>query len=265
MNATDTMCLNDLNLSGAPKAVDDFETADLELSANELDATTVIELLLKNQRSLDRLLRDNAAQRLLIPRLLVIALSGFAIYGVVITTMLNLARSASGFWFKFAPAAFWDDASVANLTVAYCLGLIAANGICLPSFYFYGLLAGVRVTMVGIVAQALRGMAAGAVALVGVLPIFVALALNVVIYGNNVFLLNLYALLGLSLPFLAGTWGAVSLYRSFTGMAETIPLCGRTRRACMLRRLIVAWSGCYTFVTPLVIYSLWDHIARVLH
>jgi hypothetical protein len=48
-------------------------------------------------------------------------------------------------------------------------------------------------------------------------------------------------------------------------LARTIPGPDRAERACLLRRLILAWSGCYTFVTPLVIYSLWEHLARVLH
>ncbi|HEX3870343.1 MAG TPA: hypothetical protein VHV77_07905 [Pirellulales bacterium] len=259
MIATDVVCFSDRELSSA--------SAPMETNPNPgpLDTTTVIELLLKDQRSLDRLLRDETAQRALIPRLLAIALGGFAIYGVTLTAILNLSHSTSGFWFAIAPPAFWNHASVGNLTVAYCLGLIAANGICLPSFYFYTLLAGVRVTMVGIVVQALRGMAAGAVALVGILPIFVAMALNVVIYGRYLPLLNLYAILGLALPFIAGTWGAFCQYRGFMEMCDTIPERRRTRRTCMLRRLIIAWSGCYTFVTPLVIYSLWEHLARMLH
>ena len=43
-------------------------------------------------------------------------------------------------------------------------GLDRRNGICLPSFYFYGLLAGIKTTMLGVTAHAIKGMAAGAVA-----------------------------------------------------------------------------------------------------
>ena len=38
-------------------------------------------------------------------------------------------------------------------------GLIAASGICLPSLYFYALLAGVRMTMVDVVLHTLKSKA----------------------------------------------------------------------------------------------------------
>lgn len=229
-----------------------------------LSTTGVVELLLKDREQLDRLLRDEAGQRDLLPKLLAIAMCGFVLYGLVATLMLNLARSSSGFWLPGMPAAYWDGPSAANLTLAYALGLIAANGLCLPSFYFYGLLAGVRVSLPAVAAHALKGMASGAVALVGVLPVYVAVALNVVIYADNPVLLGEYALLILTLPFLAGLWGAACLYQGFVGLADTMHERDRSRRGCLLRRLVLAWSGCYTFVTPLVIYSLWQHLARVV-
>lgn len=229
---------------------------------SRLSTTGVVELLLKDRQQLDRLLRDEAGQRDLLPKLLAIALSGFVLYGLVATLMLNMARSSSGFWLPGMPAAYWNGPSAANLTLAYALGLIAANGTCLPSFYFYGLLAGVRVPLLAVAAHALKGMAAGAVVLVGILPVYVALALNVVIYSDNPLLLGEYALLILALPFLAGIWGAACLYRGFVALADTMSERDRCRRGCLLRRLVLAWSGCYTFVTPLVIYSLWQHVAR---
>lgn len=232
--------------------------------AGDPDALAVIELLLKNPKRLDDMLRDENAQRALIPKLLGIAMAGFAIYGVVATAVLNLAHHG-GFWLPYAPPSRWNGLSVANLTLAYSLGLIAANGICLPSFYFYTLLAGVRITMVGIVAHAAKGMAIGALMLVGIVPIYVAVSLYVLGATESETLLAFYASLVLTLPFVAGIWGAVSLYRGFLAAhCGSLPMGSVGSRACMLRRLILAWSGCYTFVTPLVIYSLWQHLGKVL-
>ena len=225
----------------------------------------LLELLLKDQTTLDALLRDETAQRQMIPKLLGIAVSGFALYGLTATLMLNLAHNASGFWLLGVPPAFWNGPSAANLTLAYCLGLIAANGICLPSFYFYGLLAGVRVSMVGVTAHALKGMAAGAIALVAMLPLYVAVSLSVMMYATDPVMLGGYAVLALLLPFLAGLWGARCLYRGFVALADTLCETSGRRRACLLRRLILAWSGCYAFVTPLTIYALWQHLAAALH
>ena len=67
--------------------------------------------------------------------------------------------------------------------------------------------------------------------------------------------------LGLALPFLAGLWGVRSIYRGFMRLADTLPVRCREQRACFLRRLTLSWAACYTVVTPLMIYSLWNHLA----
>ena len=223
----------------------------------------VVEMLLKDRLRLDRYLRDDSGQRRIIPHLLAVAVAGFSLFGLTATLLLNLVRHASGFWLPAVPASYWTEASLANLTLAYVLGLIAANGICLPSFYFYGLLSGVRISMLGAAAHALKGMAAGAVALVGILPAYVPVALSAVIWSDNPALLTLCSAVALLLPFVAGLWGARSLYEGFVGLADTIPCDRREGRRCLLRRLVFAWCGCYTFVTPLVIYTLWFRLAQI--
>ena len=221
-----------------------------------------VEMLLKDRRKLDLFLRHDTAQRRIVPHLLTIAVCGFALYGVTATVLLNLLHRVGDFWLPLVPPSFWNDAGIGNLTAAYVVGLIVANGICLPSFYFYGLLAGVRITMLGATAHALKGMAAGAIALVGILPVYVPFALAAVIWSDDVPLLAVCATIGLLLPFIAGLWGVVSLYEGFVALADTIPCERRESRRCLLRRLVFAWSGCYTFVTPWVIYALWHHLAR---
>jgi hypothetical protein len=247
--------------------LDDSAAASAATSAGALPdgpPASVVEMLLKDQPALDRLLRDPAWQRRLIPRLLAVALVGFAVYGLVTTLVLNAIYFEHGYWPALLPRSVWNRPSAGNLTLAYCLGLIAANGVCLPSFYFYGLLSGVKTTMLGVTAHALKGMAAGAVMLVGILPIYVALALSAIVFPTPEPLVALWVVVGLSLPFIAGLWGAVCLYRGFVCLEDTIPALRRQSRGCLLRRLILAWSGCYTCVTPLMIYTLWNSLARVL-
>lgn len=223
--------------------------------------TGIVELLLKHQAELDRRLRTEQDQAELVPRLLAVAVGGLALYGIVATILLNMARERSGFWLPGLPPAYWNQPSVGNLAVAYSVGLLAACGICLPSFYFYGLLAGVRMTMLAAAAHALKGAAASAVALVGILPIYVALALNALLFSRDPAWLTVLSALALLLPFVAGLWGVYCLNRGFLMLADTIPAERRCRRACLLRRLTWAWSGCFTFVTPLVIYTLWQQLA----
>src|SRR5260221_370696 len=69
--------------------------------------------------------------------------------------------------------------------------------------------------------------------------------------------------LGLVLPFIAGLAGVRALYRGVSSMAATMPVEKRCRRACFLRRLTVSWAACYTAVSPVLIYRLWEALAPI--
>ncbi|HEX4145099.1 MAG TPA: hypothetical protein VHY91_16450 [Pirellulales bacterium] len=247
----------------SPAAAPVDEPAVVLPADGEVSTLAVVELLLKDERVLNRLLSNPERQRELLPKFMAVAVACFAIYGVVMTGVLNGFVWRGDFWLPHLPQARVDDLSIGNLTAAYTLGLIAANGICLPSFYFYGLLAGLRTTMLAIAAQALKGMASGGLALVGLLPVYLALALIPLVLPNELEIgYDGLALLGLALPFLAGLRGAASLYFGLAGLADTMTPARRAQRECLLRRLILAWVGCFTFVTPVVIYSLWSFLGH---
>ena len=158
-------------------------------------------------------------------------------------------------------SARWSDGTWASLTLAYVLGLVAATGVCLPSFYFYGLLAGVKLSMLQAAAHAVKCLAVTAVVLVGVLPIYVAVSLGMIVFSAPAEWMRLTIGLGLALPFVAGLWGVRTLFVGFTDLADTLPSCRKADRACFLRRLTLAWSACYTTVTPVMIYWLWTRLA----
>ena len=221
-------------------------------------------MLLKDRRRLDQLLRDDVEQRRLIPRLLAVAVGGFAIYGFVATVVLNGLATTYHTWWELVPQATWGDRTIGNLLLAYTIGLIAANGICLPSFYFYSLLAGVRMSMLfGRSAGAERDGGRSSRAGGNTADLHGACAECFGVHRAES-LVESWVILGLLLPFIAGTWGAACLYEGFAGFADTIPAACRGNRACFLRRLILAWSGCYTCVTPLVTYTLWNFFSGSL-
>jgi hypothetical protein len=219
--------------------------------------TELVELMLKDRRRLDARIRDETLAADLIPRLLAVALVGFTIFGIATTLLLNFG-SVQPSWM---PSARWSDGTWASLTVAYVLGLVAATGVCLPSFYFYGLLAGVKLSMLQAAAHAVKCLAVTAVILVGGLPIYVAVALGMIVFAAPVLWMQWTIALGLVLPFVAGLWGVRSLFVGFTNLADTLPACRRDRRTCFLRRLTFAWAVCYTTVTPVMIYWLWTRLA----
>jgi hypothetical protein len=253
------------------------------LDADPRTATLLplVELLLKDRQRLYRMLRVSTAPAILLPRLLAIALAGFVLFGFAMSLVLSVSgrwpsltaitswlKTTSGppltfseidsSWGGLAP---WFSGEAATLVGAYAFGLVAASGVCLPSLYFYCLLAGVRMTMLEVVVHAVKSKAVAAVALVGILPIYVAVAMGVVIFGAE-FVLSETLLLGLALPFIAGIWGTVSLYQGFAQLCDTMPPDRARRRACFLRRLVLSWSACYSAVMPVMIYSLWEVFSR---
>jgi hypothetical protein len=224
----------------------------------KLSALRLAELLLKDRVQVDDLLRDESKQVDLIPRFLAISLCSFTVYAWAMVLLLFAAPDGS---IPSVLAEGWSFAArpALGLWTAYALGLVAATGICLPSFYFYGLLAGVRITFLQVVTHCLKGQAATAIMLIGILPIYVAVALGMLIFAAPVEVQQVVLSAGLVLPFLAGLWGVYSIYSGFMRLADTLPGRCRERRTCFLRRLTMAWAACYTAVTPLMIYSLWTH------
>src|SRR5262249_45969978 len=102
------------------------------------------ELLLKDPARVDRLTRDESRLGELIPRFLALALITFSIYSLAMATVLHFVPVAA---LPAVIADHWNDGGLrATLAfgAAYTAGMIAASGICLPSFYFFGLLAGVK-------------------------------------------------------------------------------------------------------------------------
>jgi hypothetical protein len=223
------------------------------------------ELLLKDPDRLDRLAREDARQPLLIPSFLAVGLASFSLFALALVLTVNAAPVAALPGFLAGPWAAHPTAAAVALWLAYALGFTLATGVCLPSFYFYGLLAGVRVSWLQVTAQIMKGQASTAMMLMGILPIYLATALGAVVFGVAPHVLKGVLVVGLILPFIAGLWGVRSIYVGFLGLSDTLTPERRCDRACWLRRLTAACSGCYTAVCPVMIYTLWrffvEHLA----
>ena len=233
----------------------------------------IIEMILKDRRRLDRFAQLTERKAELASRLLAIALVSFALYGLAMSLTFFAARE----WPRLAVPVEWlsglDPRFVtfdtvgqeksqlvgraARLVIAYSFGLIAASGICLPSLYFYGLLSGLRMTTSDVVVHSLKGTAVAAVALIGILPIYLALALGAIVLPVSQQFMASILLLGLCLPFIGGLWGTRSLFVGFIDLCHTMPPEFQEQRACFLRRLILSWCGCYLAIAPLMIVTVW--------
>jgi hypothetical protein len=232
-----------------------------EVRANEQSILGLAELLLKAPARIDALTRDATRQAELIPRLLALTLLSTSLFAVVLVALLLAAPAGA---LPVVLGDRWSTSAGAALALAYPVGLVAAAGLCLPSFYFFGLLAGVRASALEITAHVLKGEAATAVLLLGLLPIYLAVALGLLICHAPDQPVELTLNLGLVLPFIAGLWGVRSIYRGFLGLADTLPPERRRRRTVFLRRLTLSWAAVYTAVTPVMIATLYQHLAARL-
>ncbi len=235
------------------------------------------ESILKAPERLNLAIQDVELSRVLMPRLLALSTIGFVFFGVA----MSLVFSSSGTWPELHPLktalktnvwdamvlpkpvagtsqlAPWLNGQAMRLIVAYAVGLIAATGICLPSLYFYGLLSGFRLTMLDVVNHALKAKATTAVALIGILPIYAAVALGIILFDAPQAVRVTVFHLGLCLPFIAGLAGTASLYRGLGSLACTMTRERRRNRECFLRRLVLSWCCVYTAVSPVMIHELW--------
>ena len=245
-------------------------------------AMQLIEMILKDRSRLERIIHSSSMAAELVPRLLTVALAAFTLFGVALAIVFaalgrdvqlhpiahRLSRQVENLVdFQQTDAhgpAGWISTTVKSVKMisAYDLGLIASAGICLPSLYFYGLLAGIKLSMTRVVVQTLKGMATTAVALVGILPIYMAFALAAAVFNFFPDLVNAVLWMGMILPFVAGLFGVASLSAGFSELAERMSATFRCGRACLLRRLVVSWAACYTAVTPVMIYTLWEYFGR---
>ncbi len=242
---------------------DDDAPAEEPIEANDRTVLGLVDLILKAPRRVDQLNRDPARLPELLPRFLGIGLAAYSIYSLAMIVILGLAAAAAlPSHFPKMPAFHWSDGTAFALWPAYTLGIVAASCVCLPSFYFYSLLAGVRMSFQEVVAIILRCMSASAMVLLGLLPIYFAAVLGLVIFDAPPDIQERVLYLGLFLPFIAGLEGVRSIYRGVMGLADRLPAERRCRRECFLRRLTLSWAAVYTAVAPVMIYRLWWFFAE---
>jgi hypothetical protein len=238
-----------------------FECNGPSFMADDHSILGVAEWLLKDPAHLDVLARNESRQADLTPRFLALGMVSFGLFGVALV-FLFLTASVSALPDFLAPRWLANPVSAAvSIWLAYTLGFVLPTGICLPSFYFYGLLAGVRVSWLQVTALIMKGKASTAMMLLGILPIYVAVVLGLSVFQADPSWLRLAFYLGLVLPFGAGLWGVRAIYLGFMALADTLAPERRCRRECFLRRLTLACSACYTAVTPVMIYTLWDYFS----
>lgn len=245
--------------SGAP--LDDGLAALEYAPPGEASVLGLVELLLKEPSRVDGLARDQRRQLLLVPSLLAIGLASFSLFALALVLTLGAAPAEALPELLAERWAAHRTGSAVALWLAYALGFTLTTGVCLPSFYFYGLLAGVRISWAEVTAQMVKGQAATAVMLMGIMPVYVAAALGGIVFAAEPPVLQAVLYGGLGLPFIAGLWGVRSIYLGFLSLSDTLPPERRSQRQYWLSRLTAACGACYTAVCPVMIFTLWRYFA----
>jgi hypothetical protein len=231
--------------------------------AADLTVLGLGELLLKDPAAVDRLNRRATNQRDLFPRFLALALASYLVFSLVMVLLLNLSPADPVLFDLALPPARWHDATAWSLPAAYTVSVVLAACVCLPSFYFYSLLAGLRMTWLQIVSVVAKGMAANSLMLLGVLPIYVAVMMGLVVFKAPPPVLQPALAAGLLLPFAAGLWGLRAIYLGTMDLFDHQTVAERCQRRCFLRRLTLSWAAVYTAVLPVMIFRLWELFAAM--
>src|SRR5260370_10758111 len=100
---------------------------------------------------------------------------------LLILTIAPAKAYPHSLWLRM-PSANWSDGTALSLPLAYTIGIVLAACVCLPSFYFYSLLAGLRMTWLQIVSLGAESTPANAILLLGIFPIYLAPVMGPILF-----------------------------------------------------------------------------------
>lgn len=235
-------------------------TENLTVLDMEPTFANLTDMTLKRPEDVRTLARDEEIQPRVVLYLLLIGLAGIGLFSLAFTIILACAPQLS-----WVPRVSFHDRSILRPVLSYTIGMIGALGICLPSFYFYGLLAGVRASMLQVTAISLHALATTGIILMGLLPIYVGIILAVIVLGATQGLVYPFLVgIGLLLPFLAGLTSLKVMYEGFVDLIRTLPETRMESRAPMVRLLALAWACLYTAVAPVTLWAVRTQLERIL-
>lgn len=214
------------------------------------------ELLLKEPEALDALCGDAESTASLLPRLVGISALGLGAFALVQGGLAAGPGAELMAPFSAESAHVGLPRAVGVVFLSYAAGFFGAQVASLPSAYFYALLAGVKTHSWRVAAEAMRSQATSSLVLLGLLPVYLAVALGLAMGADPVtstfgeretarFVLHL----GYLLPFVAGLSGVRSMHRNFLGLVRGARKDGE--RTPMPTLLVLAWSMLFAVLAPL--------------
>lgn len=221
----------------------------------------LFELLLKAPGRLDPFVRSPGLQGKLAFGFGVITFIGMGLYAGLLFAVLKFSPPEA------MPSVVqpWDGGlgGAVGLLAAYPIAVLLATLIVLPSYWFLGVLVGVRMPMMEVLTHSLKGKAASTVLLLGIAPIYGVLLTCVILAGLPDVVATPLLWIGLILPYLTGLRGMVSVEAGFRKVAATTPALG-SRRETIPSTLMLSWAFLFTLVLPVVMLRLYGMAAGLV-
>ena len=217
----------------------------------------LFEVLLKAPDRLNPYARLPALQPRLSMGFTVITLVGLGAYALLLYAALLYAQPEA------RPTILqhgWDGgaASAAGLLAAYPAGVLLATAVVLPTYWFLGLLFGVKMPLGEVLTHTLKGKAATTVLVLGIAPIYAVVVGCLILLKVPAEMLNLALWLGLLLPFVAALRGAGAIQAGFESVVATTPDLSAASRASVPTSLMLLWAALFTLTAPVVMWKAWD-------
>jgi hypothetical protein len=222
--------------------------------AAELPVPGMLDLILRGQSQLTRVLLDERALPVAVQKLLALSLLGLGLHGLVLGVAAQVLPAELPWGGPLGHPVVW-------MPLSLVLAFVGALCVCLPSFYFYTQLSGLDATFRLVTAQALRAQATMAVLLLGVVPFYAALVLGCA--AGAVTDASRVVLAGVALPFVVGLYGMLALYRGFGELSLVLPITHR-RRGHFLQRMTLCWAVVYSAVAPVALVRLAQTLAPMV-
>lgn len=223
----------------------------------------LFEVLLKAPERLNPFIRLPGLQASLSAGFVAITFVGLALYAVGLFAALYFAPNEA------RPALLdggWDGgvASLVGLVAAYPGGVLLASLIVLPSYWFFGLLCGVKMPIGEVLTHSLKGKAATTVLVLGLMPIYAVIVVCLILAKVPGELIKPILWMGLLLPFLAALRGAGAIQAGFRNVVATTPDLSAASRVAIPTSLMLMWALLFTLTAPVIMYRLWDLVTTWL-
>lgn len=203
--------------------------------------------LLRDEASVDRELAVASGASALLAPLAGVTVAGFGLHALCVA---SLALPDLGPIGALRHGGAWWAASTGGFFLAICAGL--------PSYWFHGVVAGIRAPAWRLAAELVRIQAVGAVVLAGMQPFWLAAALLLhIVFDIDVFSWTPFLALTYAMPFLCALPGVTGAYRSFARMRAE-----RGQHGTFAPLILTGWwVGLFLHTAPVTIWALFHALA----